>query len=107
MVVSTDNANTRLMLNTDLCLVYDIDNNVPCCTSDSCIDIIAAAMKCPVLSIVQLTCKLSRWSNKCWAVVGSAPNNINNAPFYSAFTESWNKATTIGRSNLTLLGESC
>ena len=50
-----------MMLNTDICLVYDIDayidENVPCCTrtgafytdgEDQCVDVDAAARSCPM-----------------------------------------------------------
>ncbi|KAL7432080.1 hypothetical protein ACHAXH_003840 [Discostella pseudostelligera] len=101
---------TRMMLNTDLCLVYDIPgNNLPCCTrtgvlypngDDTCIEAEAAARKCPVLSASH-----SRYEARqtVGEMLGGSFPNSNNVPFYSAFTESWNKATTLGQSNLSLL----
>lgn len=105
---------TRMMLNTDLCLVYDIPgNNLPCCTrtgvlypngDDTCIEAEAAARKCPVLSASH-----SRYEARqtVGEMLGGSFPNSNNVPFYSAFTESWNKATTLGQSNLSLLKSTC
>lgn len=97
--------NTRLMLNTDICLVYDIDNKIPCCTGDSCVNASAVATKCPVLSSSHA--RYEAYQTVQQMLGGNEPNTNTNAPFYSEFTVSWNKATTIGLSNLSFLKDTC
>jgi len=107
------NGNIRLMLNTDICLVHDIDSNMPCCTrtgesysdgQDRCIDSDAARRRCPMYSQTH-----SRWEAReaVGEMLGGSYPNTNNEPFYNAFTEAWRKATTVGQSNLSSLVESC
>lgn len=100
------------MLNTDICLVHDIDNNVPCCTNtgtsypedglDRCID--EALSRCPIYSQSH-----SRWEAReaVGEMLGGTYPNENNVPFYNAFSEAWRKATTVGQTNLSPLAESC
>lgn len=114
---SLEGGNTRMMLNTDICLVYDIDvyidENLPCCTrtgafytdgEDQCVDVDAAARSCPMYSQFQ-----DRWEARqaVGEMLGGDYPNSNNEPFYTAFTEAWGKATTVGQSNLSLLSENC
>ena len=114
---SSDGGNIRMMLNTDICLVFDIDaymdENVPCCTrtgafytdgEDSCVDVDAAARSCPMYSQFQ-----DRWEARqaVGEMLGGDYPNTNNEPFYTAFTEAWGKATTVGQSNLSPLSDSC
>jgi len=40
-------------------------------------------------------------------MLGGAFPNDNNEPFYEAFREGWRKATTVGRTNLLPLAETC
>jgi hypothetical protein len=40
-------------------------------------------------------------------MLGGDYPNTNNEPFYTAFTEAWGKATTVGQTNLSPLSESC
>lgn len=104
---------SRMMLNTDLCLVYDIAGNLPCCTrtgvlypngDDTCIDTVAAQRKCPVLSSAHTRYEARETVGE---MLGGAYPNDNNVPFYNAFLESWNKATTVGQSNLSFLKQTC
>ena len=82
--------NTRLMLNTDICLVHDIDGNLPCCTSDedTCGDFEAAARRCPFYSQID-----ARWEARqaVGEMLGGTYPNTNNVPFYNAFAEGWRK----------------
>ena len=110
---SSDSGNTRMMLNTDICLVYDIDDELACCTRNNtfysdgenmCIDEDAAARACPMYSQFQ-----DRWEAReaVAEMLGGDYPNSNNEPFYTAFTTAWVKATTVGQSNLIPLSESC
>jgi hypothetical protein len=110
---SFDGGNTRLMLNSDICLVHNIDGNMPCCTrtgdlyadgQDACVDLVAAAGRCPMIDQSE-----SRWEAReaVGEMLGGSYPNTNNGPFYSAFANAWSKATTVGQSNLSLLVDSC
>lgn len=110
-----DVGNTRVMLNTDMCLVFDIDDidERKCCSrtgwdypdgTDRCIDNEAARRRCPMYEQTH-----SRWESveAVGEMLGGAYPNTNNQPFYNAFTEAWRKATTVGQTNLSPLLESC
>jgi hypothetical protein len=104
---TSDGGNTRMMLNTDICLVHNIDGNLPCCTTDdedACADSEAAARRCPFHSPGE-----SGWEARraVGEMLGGSYPNANNAPFYRAFSEAWRKATTVGQTNLSPLVESC
>ena len=110
---SASDSVTRMMLNTDLCLVFDIEHHLPCCTSndvldpngdDTCIDAVAAQNKCPMLSNTHSRFEALETVEE---MLGGSYPNTNNVPFYSAFTDSWSKATTLGWKNLFPLAESC
>jgi len=103
-----DNDNPRMMLNTDMCLVHDIkenvDRDIPCCSrtnhhfedgQNECVDREAARRRCPMYS---------RGNPAANAVHEMSDDN---AAFYRAFTRAWNKATTVGHKNLIPLDESC
>ena len=99
-----------LMLNTDICLVFDIeediDKEIPCCTETDirCFDPEAAAQKCPMYSQMH-----SRFEAKeaVEEMLGSGSHPHPNVPFYNAFAEAWRKATTVGQEDLSPLAESC
>jgi len=110
---ASDPGNTRLMLNTDICLVHDIDDNLPCCTSpgrkysdgqDHCIDNDAARRRCPMYGS---THSRREARDAVEEMLGGEFPNDNNVPFYNAFEEAWRKATTVGQENLSPLAESC
>jgi hypothetical protein len=92
--------NDRMMLNTDICLVFNIDNNLQCCTKtdewfqsgqSKCID--NTLKQCPLYSKSD-----SRWQATEAVVkyVGGSRGITDNEPFYSAFAVAWEKATTNG-----------
>jgi len=95
----------QLMLNTDMCLVFDIeddiDDEVPCCTKTNrkCLDPESAKKKCPMYSQMH-----SRFEAReaVQDMLGSS-----NSPFYTAFAEAWRKATTVGQGDLLPLEERC
>jgi hypothetical protein len=110
---TSSEGNIRMMLNTDICLVHNIDGNLPCCTrtgvldadgQDTCVDLDAAASRCPMIDQSE-----SRWEAReaVGSMLGGSYPNSNNEPFYSAFATAWRKATTVGQSNLSPLVESC
>jgi len=110
---TTGRSGDQMMLNTDICLVYDIDENVgtgpPCCTivdrtfpdgENQCIEQEAASRRC------------SRYSQN--DPRRAARNAVieyghcdDNSCFYSAFREAWTKATNLGHSNLSPLEWPC
>jgi len=99
-----------LMLNTDICLVYDMeelfDDGTPCCTkiNGECIEPESAKTKCPMYSRMH-----SRWEAReaVQEMLGGSNPNDPNLPFYTAFAKAWAKATTIGQEDLFPLAESC
>mgnify|MGYP003326411059 CR=1 FL=1 len=111
---STDTGNVRVMLNTDICLVHNIEGNLPCCTrtdtsypdgQNQCVDDQAARRRCPMLS--QSSGGRFEARRAVGTMLGGGFPNTNNEPFYAAFTEAWRKATTVGQTNLSPLVESC
>ena len=103
----------RMMLNTDLCLVFDIENTFPCCTRtnkffsnglNQCLDKQLSKIKCPHYSESD---SRSAATAAVKEYLGGSYPNTNNVPFYTAFSDAWGKATTNGRENLSPLAESC
>eukprot|EP00551_Chaetoceros_affinis_P010893 CAMPEP_0203683426 /NCGR_PEP_ID=MMETSP0090-20130426/47518_1 /ASSEMBLY_ACC=CAM_ASM_001088 /TAXON_ID=426623 /ORGANISM="Chaetoceros affinis, Strain CCMP159" /LENGTH=673 /DNA_ID=CAMNT_0050552573 /DNA_START=24 /DNA_END=2046 /DNA_ORIENTATION=+ len=98
-----------MMLNTDICLLFDIPNgnNQNCCTNTN--------TDCRDSSIQNNQC-VSAESVRPQAVAafreflgGGNPNNSNQQPFYDGFSTSWTLATEIGYSDDTLfdLADTC
>jgi len=107
------NRNDRMMLNTDICLAFDIDrttsDDIPCCTrtnkvdsngENECIDEDAARRRCPRYS------RNDPMRDAKDAVEEYRLGN-DNSRFYEAFSEAWAKATTVGQSDLSPLAETC
>lgn len=110
---NSDDPNPRLMLNTDICLVYDIDESVDCCTrtdqffpdgGTECLTDELASRQCPFYS--QSSSRIEAVDAVEEMLGGELPNS-NNDPFYNAYTEAWVKATENGWDNLLPLAESC
>lgn len=103
---SSEDPITRLMLNTDLCLFLDIDNvkTAPCCAGEECVETVEPLPKCPMLTSAHA--RYEAFETVEEMLGGDLPNS-NDGPFFDAYKVSWNKATTIGRSNLFPLKESC
>ena len=108
-----DNGNSRMMLNTDVCLAFDIDDttsrDVPCCTrldkfypdgQSECIDRDAARRRCPRY-------KRNDSRRAAWDAVQEYRGGNDSTRFYNAFAEAWRKATTVGQRNLSPLAETC
>ncbi len=106
--------NGRMMLNTDICLVYNIDVQVnggpPCCTHTDMTNS-DGSNHCPIPNV--------RDFNKCpfYADGDSRRPALEavdefysggDSDFYDAFADAWGDATTVGQSsNLKILTESC
>lgn len=99
---TTGDGEDRVMLNTDLCLVMDIDENIPCCAGSSCTGSGAGMKECPLLPANHPR------SEAMEAFLEYRAEGTNNqAPFYDAFRESWGKATKVGQNNLSPLADNC
>lgn len=106
---TTGRGDTRLMLNTDMCLVFDIeenlDRNIPCCSKASgCEDNEASRKRCPMYAQHD---RMQRASDVVHDMLGGSISSKNNDPFYTAFSRAWEKATTVGQKNLSPLEENC
>ena len=91
--------NDRMMLNTDICLKYDIDDQInqvaaPCTTRS-----IQNVPTCPVYGSTSTRRQASD-------AVDEFANGADST-FYTAFSGAWNKATAKGQSGLRLLAASC
>ena len=98
---TTGNGGDRVMLNTDLCLVMLIDENMPCCTGTRCTGL---SRRCP--RIPQGHPRSEAFDAFEDFLGGGYPND-NQAPFYNAFREAWGKATKLGQNNLFPLADNC
>lgn len=98
----------HMMLNTDICLVYNLEQNFPCCTRTDLFD-----------ENGQPYCN-SDWNNQCTmyeegnsrkeatdAVVKYLSGGDDNTTFYEAFRLAWFKATTNGLADLKQIAQSC
>jgi len=78
-----------MMLNTDICLRYDIDDGSPCCTNtnENCRDNSVQNIQCDDSSDVR---------PEAFAVFNEfvAGNRGDNDAFFSAFSSAWVKATS-------------
>ncbi|KAL3777799.1 hypothetical protein HJC23_003572 [Cyclotella cryptica] len=105
--------NQRMMLNTDICLVFNIDNNILCCTKTD--DVFQNGQsKCMDINLAREQCPLYSKQDRRWAAteavveyIGGSRGSKNNEPFYNAFAVAWEKATTNGWDDLLALSEDC
>jgi hypothetical protein len=105
------NQTPKMMLNTDMCLVYDIDSTKQCCSNTGLFKSNGqsrcdnnANRQCRSYS--QNNSRIQATSAVVNYLGGSTPNS-NNTPFYNAFTIAWFKATTNGMDNLKPLSDTC
>jgi hypothetical protein len=92
-----------MMLTSDLCFVFDVGNGTSCCTGDACEETTEPLSKCPVLSATHARYETLETVEEMLS--GDDPDD--NAAFYDAYAESWNKATTLGQSDLFPLMKNC
>merc|ERR1719517_101408 len=91
------------MLNTDLCLAYDVSGLLqeppqPCCTWPG------NGPQCPMYPFHH---PYRPALDATQEMLGGGFDNGNNRPFYEAFKAAWEKATTAGHVNLRPLTDSC
>ena len=98
---TTGNGGDRVMLNTDLCLVMLIDENMPCCTGTRCTGL---SRRCPRIPANH---PRSEAFDAFEEYLGGSYPNENQQPFYDAFREAWRKATKVGQNNLFPLADNC
>lgn len=106
-----NNPSPKLMLNTDMCLVFDIDSSKQCC-SNTRVFKPNGQSRCDNNSNRQ--CRMYSRSNSrieataaAASYLGGSSANSNQTPFYRAFTLAWYKATTNGQYNLKPLKDTC
>eukprot|EP00986_Skeletonema_menzelii_P015143 scaffold11068_cov129-Skeletonema_menzelii.AAC.5 len=91
--------NDRMMLNTDICLAYNIDSGFACCTTGN-----FQCRQCPRYTSNSPRKAAERAVLK---MLGGVPGNTNNDPFYESFERAWNKMTSVGQSDLMPLSTEC
>ncbi len=100
-----------MMLNTDICLFYDIPegNNQDCCTdtTGNCRDNTVQNSQCPTAENVRPEAFAA--FNEFLGGPITNLNNNNNEPFYAAFLTAWTTATELGYSEneLSVLENTC
>ena len=104
----------RFMLNTDMCLLFDLEQTFPCCSRT---DLLNNNGDNPCREFNETTCSVydesSPRKEAAEAVEllatggGNNIRNPNNQPFYDAFETAWSKATTNGVTNLRQLDITC
>ena len=105
---TTGTRGNQMMLNTDVCLIYDIDENVDsdinCCTTydgrTPCTGGQGPLRRCPKYSQFEPR----RSARQAVIEYGGGDDNSR---FYSAFAQAWVKATTLGQTNLAPLELYC
>mmetsp|Transcript_23117 Transcript_23117/g.50063 ORF Transcript_23117/g.50063 Transcript_23117/m.50063 type:complete len:557 (-) Transcript_23117:185-1855(-) len=101
----------KMMLNTDVCLFYDVDDDVPCCTRT---DLFATdgrsrcntdeAKQCATIGEGHPRHDASKAVRR---FLGGATQNDDNSDFYESFEIAWFQATINGMRDLKPLMESC
>ena len=102
-----------MMLNTDICLLYDIDSKSQCCTRTNLFKG-NGNNRCETNFLSNNECLSYQNGHDRFPAAqavkkylgGSGPNN-NNAPFYDAFSIAWFKATTNGLDYLKPITNQC
>lgn len=89
----------RLMLNTDICLAYNIDSGTPCCTKGN-----TQCRECPRYTF---NSPRKAAEEAVLKMLGGAPGNTDNGPFYESFEVAWNKMTSVGQDKLIPLSTEC
>ena len=93
------------MLNTDICLVFDLESSGPCCTRT---DLFKTNGESHCQTMEEEQCPVYDGGNpRLAATEAVAEYAEDNANFYEAFRQAWFKATTNGNSNLQRVVEEC
>lgn len=89
-----------MMLNTDLCLVYNIERTGnECCTREGECQTYRG-LQCPIYDSGD---KRREAADAVISFIGDSMDNEDNIPFYTAFAEAWEKAINLGWNNLSFL----
>ena len=100
----------RFFLNTDMCLLFDIETTFPCCTrtdltnnnGNQCDrgDTVLSNTPCASYAPGSVRAEAANAVELFAGLNNNGGFNNDNSPFYDAFTVAWNKATTNGLSGL-------
>ena len=111
-----NNGSPRFMLNTDMCLLFDVETTFPCCTRTD-LTRNDGSNQCDTNNSVLRGTECGRTTNEeaAAAVLLFADQrddndimfNNDNGPFFTAFSAAWEAATTNGWDNLQELSLSC
>lgn len=109
-----NDGNPRFMLNTDMCLLFDIETTFPCCSRTD-LTRNNGSNQCDRGNTVLSDTPCGRTSNQEAAVAmvefagerETGGFNNDNGPFFSAFSVAWEAATSNGHGNLQELALSC
>ena len=88
---ATDNLTGRFMLNTDICLAFDIDDALPTSSPRCCTKRTSSCAQCPTYPTTNSRRQAAN------AVAAFKSCTTNNDCFYKAFISAWNKATVLGQ----------
>ncbi|KAL3763098.1 hypothetical protein ACHAW5_006567 [Stephanodiscus triporus] len=100
-----DDPKPKMMLNTDACLVFDLESSGPCCTRT---DLFKTNGESHCQTMEDEQCPVYDEGNpRLEATEAVAEYAEGNANFYEAFRQAWFKATTNGNSNLKRVVEEC
>jgi len=107
------NSDDRMMLNTDICLAYNIDNQInggaPCCTHTDKTNS-DGSNQCPIPNVGGINkCPMYAEGDSRRPALEAVDEFYkgDDSDFYYAFASAWGVATTVGQSNLKFLAESC
>jgi len=96
-----------MMLNTDVCLYFDIDSmdviNAPCCTNTSANCRQGVSVQCPLSNNIRSEAFAAV---EAFANIGNTVGNPND-PFFTAFASAWERATENGYESLNELRNNC
>ena len=104
-----DDENPKMYLNTDICLVYDIENSGPCCTRT---DLFKSNGESHCKTRENIQCPVYEVGNSRLEATEAVAEYLegeqeDNTAFYAAFRMAWFKATTNGHSSLKQVADQC
>ena len=106
----TSGTHAHVMMNTDLCLFYDVDSH-DCCTRT---DLRTSDGRSRCESHQNKQCPMIDRNHKRWpaaqtvvAALGGRTQNTNNEPFYQCFERAWFRATMNGHKILKPIVDKC
>ena len=88
---AADNLTGRFMLNTDICLAWNIDDALPISSPRCCTKGTSSCAQCPTYPTTNSRRQAAN------AVAAFKSCTTNNDCFYKAFISAWNRATVLGQ----------